>query len=342
MFLLLGSYPFKAKASLFSIVTGFFGTSADASANSDTSTPNSQDVSLLKAATNIDPNPSKPNQMPVIVDDSSILAEVDPMGNSTSTAGIFDSSQITTYVVRAGDTLPQIAKTFGITDNTIMIANDLTSSKLTEGQHLIILPVSGIEHTVKSGETLTGIAKAYKVSAQDILQYNHFENNSLLAVGDQIFIPSDVLPVRSAVTPRSGGSGSAEPLLGAPLLDGASAKGLVDITDYFMEPLSSYKKTQGLHGHNAVDLAAPIGTPIMAAAAGEVIISRMGWNGGYGNYVVIQHDNGTQTLYAHSSKLMVAEGEEVNKGQTIALVGSTGDSTGPHLHVEVRGGKNPF
>ena len=113
---------------------------------------------------------------------------------------------------------------------------------------------------------------------------------------------------------------------------------------YFIEPLAAgiYHKTQGLHGHNAVDLGAPKGTPIMAAASGEVIISRMGWNGGYGNYIVIQHNNNTQTVYGHASKLLVSEGDMVKQGEIIALLGSTGESTGPHLHVEVRGGKNPF
>ena len=94
--------------------------------------------------------------------------------------------------------------------------------------------------------------------------------------------------------------------------------------------------------HNGVDLGASVGEPILAAADGQVIISRMGWNGGYGNYVVIQHDNGTQTVYGHASKLIATEGQMVKQGQTIALVGSTGMSTGPHLHVEVRGGKNTF
>jgi murein DD-endopeptidase MepM/ murein hydrolase activator NlpD len=225
-----------------------------------------------------------------------------------------------------------------------MIANDMTSQKLVEGQHLIILPVSGIQHTVKSGDTLEGIAKKYKISTQDILQYNYFENASALAVGDQVFIPSDTLPTQKKVASPSSPSKGTSPVLGAPLLGGiaSSVKSLIDTVGYFIEPLASFHKTQGLHGHNAVDLGAPIGTPIMAAAAGEVIISRMGWNGGYGNYVVIQHDNGTQTVYGHASKLLVSEGQNVTQGQTIALVGSTGESTGPHLHVEVRGGKNPF
>jgi murein DD-endopeptidase MepM/ murein hydrolase activator NlpD len=92
-----------------------------------------------------------------------------------------------------------------------------------------------------------------------------------------------------------------------------------------------------------VDLAAPIGTPIMASAEGDVIISKnYGWNGGYGEYVVISHPNGTQTLYAHMSSNLAYQGMHVYKGQVIGFVGSTGKSTGSHLHFEVRGAKNPF
>lgn len=291
-------------------------------------TPNSQTVPLLKAAVNFDPNPIKGDQIPIIINDSSLLAEIDPNGNGTSTIEVFDSSQISIYIVRSGDTLPQIANTFGVTTNTIMIANDMTSQNLIEGQRLVILPVSGVQHTIKSGQNIESIAKLYKISTQDILQYNHFENPSNLAVGDQIFIPSDVLPAKAVAKAKS-----ASPSL---------AKNLINTTGYFIKPLVNYHKTQKLHGHNGIDLGASVGEPILAAAAGEVLISRAGWNGGYGNYVIIQHDNGTQTLYAHASKLIVTEGQSVKQGQKIALVGSTGQSTGPHLHVEVRGGKNPF
>lgn len=102
-------------------------------------------------------------------------------------------------------------------------------------------------------------------------------------------------------------------------------------------------RSQGIHGHNGVDIAAPVGTPVWAAADGKVIVARSGgWNGGYGSYVVISHSNGTQTLYAHLSRVDVTVGQSVTKGKTIGAMGNTGKSTGPHLHFEVRGGKNPF
>ena len=329
------TYPNTAKAGVFSFLNSLFGSPVDASG---TITQNSQNVTLLKAAINVDPNPTKVDQVPVIVDNSSLFAEIDPTGNGTSTAFVFDSSQIVTYLVRSGDTLPQIAKTFGVTSNTIMVANDMTSSKLVEGQRLIILPVSGIQHSVKSGETMQGIAKTYGIKVTDILQYNHLENISALAIGDQIFIPTDDLPVKKipAAIARN-----TTPISKTPMF-GGGIKTLISDVGYFIEPLVNYHKTQGFHGRNGVDLGAPIGEPIRAAASGEVLIARGGWNGGYGNYVVLQHPNGTQTVYGHASKLLVSEGQTVKQGQTIALVGSTGNSTGPHLHVEVRGGINPF
>jgi murein DD-endopeptidase MepM/ murein hydrolase activator NlpD len=102
-------------------------------------------------------------------------------------------------------------------------------------------------------------------------------------------------------------------------------------------------KTQGIHGHNAVDLASSYGTNIMAAADGTVIVAKIGgWNGGYGNYVVINHPNGTQTLYAHMSSISVSVGQGVTQGESIGRMGETGDATGVHVHFEIRGAPNPF
>jgi murein DD-endopeptidase MepM/ murein hydrolase activator NlpD len=102
-------------------------------------------------------------------------------------------------------------------------------------------------------------------------------------------------------------------------------------------------KTQGIHGHNGVDFGGPTGTSIKAAAGGTVTVARNGgYNGGYGSYVVISHPNGTQTLYAHMSSVGVSVGQNVGQGDYIGAIGNTGKSTGPHLHFEVRGARNPF
>jgi len=116
------------------------------------------------------------------------------------------------------------------------------------------------------------------------------------------------------------------------------------VPGYFSWPVGGGVITQGLHGWNAVDIGAPSGTPVYAAAGGTVIVARSGggWNGGYGNYVVISHSNGTQTLYAHLSRVLVSAGQGVGQGDTVGKVGATGEATGPHLHFEVRGAANPF
>ena len=111
----------------------------------------------------------------------------------------------------------------------------------------------------------------------------------------------------------------------------------------FPLPLPGSLKTQGLHGYNALDFSAAYGTPVVASAAGDVIVVRNGgWNGGYGNYMVIRHGNGTQTLYSHTSQNIAYAGQSVVQGQVIGYVGSSGRATGPHLHFEVRGAWNPF
>ena len=153
-----------------------------------------------------------------------------------------------------------------------------------------------------------------------------------LAVGMEIIIPDGEL------APTSYGSSKVN--INEPVHNNT---GIPNYGGYYMRPIAGGVKTQGLHGYNAVDLASYIGTPIFASADGDVIVSRYGgWNGGYGNYVVIAHDNGTQTLYAHMSKQIVFGGYHVVQGQVIGYMGSTGKSTGSHLHFEIRGAVNPF
>jgi murein DD-endopeptidase MepM/ murein hydrolase activator NlpD len=116
-----------------------------------------------------------------------------------------------------------------------------------------------------------------------------------------------------------------------------------EIDGYYANPVPGAELSQSIHGWNAVDLAIARGTPIHAAANGTVIIARSGgWNGGYGSYVVISHPNGTETLYAHMSKVSASVGQAVSQDAIIGYVGMTGDATGPHVHFEVRGAQNPF
>jgi murein DD-endopeptidase MepM/ murein hydrolase activator NlpD len=220
---------------------------------------------------------------------------------------------------------------FDVSINTIKWANDLKNGVIHEGDVLVILPVNGLRYTVQKGDTLPSVAKKYKADQAEIAEYNSLDSGSALAVGDVIIIPGGEVAV---VAPASKPKSSTTPLRGT---------GGPSIASYYAWPVDGGVVTQGLHGYNGIDIGAPNGTSIFAAAEGTILIARQGgYNGGYGSYVVIQHDNGTQTLYAHMSVVAAVPGAYVAQGAIIGKVGSTGKSTGNHLHFEVRGAQNPF
>jgi murein DD-endopeptidase MepM/ murein hydrolase activator NlpD len=284
---------------------------------------------LLKAALHSDPNPVKGGGDITIVGGVALLSDSGPSGTLADIAEHPPHGEISTYVVRPGDTLSGIAQMFDVSVNTILWANGLSSRTIRIGQELIILPVSGVKYTVKKGDTLSSIAKAYKGDAEEIALFNNLHVGDSLAVGSSIIIPGG-----EVTAPKT------SPTYTTPV---KSTGTLVDASGYYTYPAPGTILTQGIHGYNAIDLGGRTGTPVLAAASGRVIIARSsGWNGGYGNYVVISHGNGTQTLYAHLSSLSVSSGDTVSQGQTIGAIGATGRSTGPHLHFEIRGAKNPF
>ena len=283
---------------------------------------NSQTMNLLEGYLNINPA-GIGGPIIAVVDNTAFSAEDDP--GTFADLGRFGTGEISVYTVRQGDTLGGIAEMFGVSVNTIVWANDMKSRTLKVGQELVILPITGVKHMVKSGDTIASVAKKYKADLDDVLSYNGLETNSKIAVGDVIIIPDGVV---------STSAGSVAP----------SSSSKITVSDgYFVRPLRGGIKSQGIHGYNGIDIAAPTGTPIYASAAGTVIISKAsGYNGGYGLYVAIKHGNGTQTVYGHMSKVNVVVGEQVDQGEVIGAVGNTGRSTGPHIHFEIRGAKNPF
>lgn len=313
--------PISASAGLFSI---FWTDNNEENLVID---KNLQNMSLLVASAA--PLASNQSLASPTIEDDALVSGGGPLGfDSGLVTHKPTSDQISVYVVRKGDTLSQIAKMFDVTVNTIKWGNDLDSSALREGQTLVILPISGVKHTVVKGDTLDSLAKKYKGDKEEILAYNNLEDETL-SVGSVIIIPD------GEVTVSTGSR------LGTSVVKNGS--GLKEYAGYYMRPVVGGKKTQGIHGYNGIDIGAPVGTPILAAADGEVIISRSGgWNGGYGNYVVIRHNNGTQTLYAHNSSNKVSVGDIVKQGDVIASMGATGKATGPHVHFEIRGAKNPF
>lgn len=330
------AFPRPAKADISSFISSIFkGSNVSAQVEEDTSAPEPiSSASLLHAAVNINPNPIITEPDFLVVSNGALMAEAGQFGTIADLDDDPRSTQISTYQVRQGDSLEKIADMFNVDVNTILWANNISrTSILQEGQTLVILPISGIRHTIVKGDTLKSIISKYNADLGEVLAYNDIAENTVLLPGDTLMIPDGELEapaqkVQTIKTTTKVGTKYAK----LPVYD-----------SYYALPVKNARRTQGLHGHNGIDLAAPIGTPIYAAARGTVIISlSSGYNGGYGNYVVIAHPNGTQTLYAHTSLNLVSVGEKVDQGQMIAKVGTSGKSTGPHLHVEVRGARNPF
>ena len=252
-----------------------------------------------------------------------------------SIAGDFlgrDGNEINTYTVQEGDALSFIASDYGVSVNTIIWANNLKNSEaISIGQELKIPPVTGVVHKVKSGDTVGSIAKKYGVEPDIIISFNSLPKVEALQIGEDLIVPDGKPPVQ-IIAKTSVQVGTAQRFAQLPSLDG-----------YFGAPTVVKVNLGRVHGRNGVDLDNSCGTPIYAAADGNVTTAKpSGYNGGFGKFVRIVHPNGTETLYAHMSQLSVTVGQYVTKGTQIGLMGTTGRSTGCHLHYEVHGAKNPY
>jgi murein DD-endopeptidase MepM/ murein hydrolase activator NlpD len=330
-----------------SFLSAILGNNALAETSNVEAIENSQSIAILSAnisSASVITKKKEENEVTgslsgSIVEDTALMAGVTPnslksIGGPELEDGDIAAEDMSVYVVRKGDTIGQIAEMFDVSVNTILWANDLKKgAPLKEGDTLLILPISGVQHTVAKGETLATIAKKYKVDTITITSFNGLDINAVLAVGDELIIPDAEMPNDAAPSTKPG----SKPGIGI-VKNGPSKV----ISGFFINPVPELKrKSQGLHGKNGVDLAAPTGTRVLASGPGKVIFAKYGWNGAYGNLVILQHANGTKTLYAHLSQINVSSGQQVDRGQVIGLVGSTGRSTGPHLHFEVHGAKNP-
>lgn len=242
--------------------------------------------------------------------------------------------EITSYTVVSGDSIYGIAHRLGLAPETIMWSNPKLEDNpdlLNVGQELIILPVDGVYHQVGGSDTIEGIASTYKTDPQLILDFplNELDpENPVIVPGQWVVVPGGSKPfVPRTVTTYTGE------------IPGNATAG----SGAFVWPASGNIYQGFWTGHPAVDIAAWSGAPVLAADSGYVIVA--GWdNNGYGYHVVIDHGNGYQTLYAHLQAYYVDAGQNVAKGAQIGEMGSTGFSTGPHLHFEVRQGtvqRNP-
>lgn len=247
---------------------------------------------------------------------------------------------ITVYTVQAGENLSAIAEKFNVSVETILWQNGLTArSVIRPGDKLEILPTSGVVHKVVKNETVGSIAKKYKVDESAIIAANNLFDGHDIKIAQLLVIPGGkkivpyVAPKAKANVPQV----SSITKLFIPPTGLISDSGM--LWPAGVRRISQYFSWR----HAGVDIAGPTGTPIYAAESGTVVFS--GWATGYGNSILVDHGNGIRTRYGHASKLYVTKGDEVVKGQTIMAMGSTGWSTGPHLHFEVivsGGKKNPL
>lgn len=253
---------------------------------------------------------------------SAIVSSLDQSELGTATQiSAKPRDQVVTYTVQKGDTLAKIAEVFGVSVDTIKWASKLTSDDLKIGQELKIPPVTGVVHTVKEGDTIYSIAKKYKTDAQKILNFPFNDFSDLetfaLSVGQLVVIPDGVVPeapaiARAQIVPQIAGPGGT-----------------------YVWPAQGIITQYPVWYHMALDIANAAAPIVYAARSGKVVYSScIKW--GYGCHVIVDHGDGYQTLYGHLQRLDVEAGGRVGQGTAVGQMGSTGRSTGMHLHFEVR------
>ncbi len=235
--------------------------------------------------------------------------------------------KVVDYAVLGGDTLASISKKFDVSVETIKWANNLKSDTIKPNQILKVPPVTGVVHKVASGESIYAIAKKYRVDAQNIVNFpfNDFADLDTFSLtpGQTLIVPNGTVEVARPIAPSGYYSGPIQ----------AGVKG----SSNFIWPTSGSVSQYPIWYHMALDIQNPGAPPIIAADTGTVTFAGC-IPFGYGCHVIIDHANGYQTLYAHMSKILVSPGQGINQGGQIGVMGSTGRSTGTHLHFEVRSG----
>lgn len=284
---------------------------------------------------------------PILVDQ----AVVAPQANPYTTIPNRQRRDILRYTVQAGDTLFGIAALYGLTPESLLWANfDALQDNphlLKPGMELNIPPVNGIVYTAEAGDTVESIAEKYKSTVdaiyQDGYEWNQLKPGQQPKVGAVIIVPGGSREFKSWALTQAENAPVATTSAGVPVANNSNAGFCKDVpaglvgTGTFVWPADQHWVSGNNYApwHPALDIAAHLGDPIYASDNGVVVYA--GWNTwGYGNLVVIDHGNGWQTWYAHNSALYVTCGQNVFQGTTIAAAGSTGRSTGPHLHFETR------
>ena len=260
-------------------------------------------------------------------DSQELLVAYDPYEQSVGTVvSAKPRSQIVNYQVHSGDSLQSIARKFDISINTIKWENKLASNRIKPGQILKIPPITGVVHKVKLGDNIYKIAKKYGVDPQAIINFpfNDFQDLDTfsLKTGQFIYVPDGVIASKTSPLPRRN-------LARTPIQAGVKGN------SNFIWPTSGVITQRASWYHMAIDIANRHAPPVIAADSGNIIYAGC-IRHGYGCHIVIDHHNGYKTLYAHLQRIYVRVGEAVRQGQQIGQMGSTGRSTGTHLHFEIR------
>jgi murein DD-endopeptidase MepM/ murein hydrolase activator NlpD len=220
------------------------------------------------------------------------------------------------YQVKRGDSVSKIAAAHGISMDAVIASNGITNARrLREGENLKIPNMNGIPYTVKNGDSLSKISKDLGVPLEAILDANDIQTDAI-AAGTVLFIPG--ARMRSEDLRLALGEFFIYPIRGR----------LSSPFGWRNDPISGVRRY-----HAALDMASPTGTPVKAAMDGQV--ATLGYNSTYGNYIILSHAGGFQTMYAHLNAFSVKKNAWVNQGVKIGEVGNTGYSTGPHLHFAV-------
>lgn len=251
-----------------------------------------------------------------------------------------DITEIIFHRVQSGETVSSIADRYKSSEDVIVLNNQLNSSgQIQVGEVLRVTRGYVIIHEVVRGDTIWDIAALYKVSRSKLLEVNKVDNPEGLQIGDTLIIPANEASLEAAMREQST---SRTAVRSVSVSSSSSDTGTVSRSTR-EAPRFIWPTTEGWISspfgprksgfHYGLDIAVVTGTPLKAIASGTVEFS--GWRGGYGRAVILDHGEGWKSLYAHASSLKVSKGQQVSQGTVVALSGSTGNTTGPHVHLEI-------
>jgi len=254
-----------------------------------------------------------------------------PLSNNVNNEEAFNYYDflVLAKIKNKNNTIADIEESISLDKITLVYkSKSLEKKELEEIAKKVVLPKKSVfKYIIKKGDTLEKIAKKFNVKISELIEINDLKNKNKLIAGRELLIPSTNLKVSAKIPSK------------VQRIIPEFVSALSEIGNILV-PVSGLNQKR-IHSNNGVDISAECGTPVYAAESGVVIESLDGWNGGYGNYIVIKH-NTFETLYGHLSQRYVEVGDYVEKGSLIGLVGATGKATGCHLHFETRGIKNPL